>query len=229
MCLKDSIDWRYFHSLAGIFDPADELLPPRTKELYLCTVALLPSLWPPPPLPKLNVQLIQTVCGCGGWGVLNCAVDYILQEFYTLFLTRFRTYKIASPPQTKWPVFKGTVSRDFLLLVFFMNQFPPSPRLFHLHRFEFFRKFTEIIASQGAPPVSASPVANLPPVSTTPVANCHRYQRRRRQIMATISGCRHLKVNLKAKIYIYVNSTTQRCPNKIIKNFSICHLSRESR
>jgi hypothetical protein len=24
--------------------------------------------------------------------------------------------------------FKGTVSRDFLLLVFFMNQFPPSPR-----------------------------------------------------------------------------------------------------
>ncbi len=26
---------------------------------------------------------------------------------------------------------KGTVSRDFLLLVFFMNQFPPSPRVFH--------------------------------------------------------------------------------------------------
>jgi hypothetical protein len=37
--------------------------------------------------------------------------------------------------------------------------------------------------------------------------------------MATISGCRHLKVNLKAKIYIYVNSTTQRCPNKVIKIF----------
>jgi hypothetical protein len=37
--------------------------------------------------------------------------------------------------------------------------------------------------------------------------------------MATISGFRHLKVNLKAKIYIYVNSTTQRCPNKIIKIF----------
>jgi hypothetical protein len=37
--------------------------------------------------------------------------------------------------------------------------------------------------------------------------------------MATISGCRHLKVNLKAKIYICVNSTTQRCPNKIIKIF----------
>ncbi len=37
--------------------------------------------------------------------------------------------------------------------------------------------------------------------------------------MATISGCRHLKVNLKAKIYIYVNSTTQWCPNKNIKIF----------
>jgi hypothetical protein len=30
--------------------------------------------------------------------VLNCAVDHILQEFYTLFLARFRTYKIATPP-----------------------------------------------------------------------------------------------------------------------------------
>jgi hypothetical protein len=26
-------------------------------------------------------------------------------------------------------VFKGTVSRDFLLLFFFMNQFPSSPRV----------------------------------------------------------------------------------------------------
>ncbi len=26
---------------------------------------------------------------------------------------------------------KGTVSRDILLLVLFMNQFPPSPRVFH--------------------------------------------------------------------------------------------------
>jgi hypothetical protein len=43
---------------------------------------------------------------------------------------------------------------------------------------------------------------------------CHQYQRQQRQIMKTISGCRHLKVILKAKVYIYVNSTTQRCPNK---------------
>jgi hypothetical protein len=28
-------------------------------------------------------------------------------------------------------ILKGTVSRDLLLLVFFMNQFPPSPIVFH--------------------------------------------------------------------------------------------------
>jgi hypothetical protein len=47
----------------------------------------------------------------------------------------------------------------------------------------------------------------LPPVSTTPAAS--------------MSGCRHLKVSLKAKIYIYVNITSQRCQNKIIKIFLI--------
>jgi hypothetical protein len=40
-----------------------------------------------------------------------------------------------------------------------MNQFTPSPRVFHLDRFEFFRKFAEIFASQGAPPVSTTPAA----------------------------------------------------------------------
>jgi hypothetical protein len=48
-CLKDLIDWRYIHSQVGIFDPAAacEMLPPWTKELYLCTVAplcIVPSL-----------------------------------------------------------------------------------------------------------------------------------------------------------------------------------------
>ncbi len=54
---------------------------------------------PPPPPPKVNIQYIQKVCGCGvvGGGVLSCVVDHILQEFNTLFLTRFRTFKIATP------------------------------------------------------------------------------------------------------------------------------------
>ncbi len=73
-------------------------------------------------------------------------------------------------PQFSWSIYcrsrftvplKGQCDRDFLLLVFFMNQFPPSPRVFHLDRFKFFRKFVEIFSSQGAPPVSLTPVANL--------------------------------------------------------------------
>jgi hypothetical protein len=35
----------------------------------------------------------------------------------------------------------------------------------------FFRKFAEIFASQGAPPVLTTPMANLAPASTTPGAN----------------------------------------------------------
>ncbi len=112
------------HSLmVCVFDPACELLPPWMKELYLCTVVpllyILSDLLPPPP-PLPNVQFMQTVCDCGGWGVggvLKCTVDHILQEFYTLFLTKFRTYKIASPPQTKMTSkddIKGLVSLKFL-------------------------------------------------------------------------------------------------------------------
>jgi hypothetical protein len=150
--------------MANIFNPACELLHPWTKELYLCTVAPLACLWPPPP----SSQTKCTVYTYGGfikcilrgvrctkslrvlflhrrppswttlvlysravfifneptfsvwlWGgrVLNCAVDHILQEFYSLFLTRFRTYKIASPPQTKITSkddMKGLVSLKFL-------------------------------------------------------------------------------------------------------------------
>jgi hypothetical protein len=84
-----------------IFDPACELLPPLKKELYFtfvllplyCTFSMTP--FPLPPFP------IYRQCVTVGGGMLKCIVDHILQEFYTLFLTRFRTYKIASPPLTK--------------------------------------------------------------------------------------------------------------------------------
>jgi hypothetical protein len=59
-------------------------------KLYLCTVApllyILYDILPPPPLP--NVQYIvyrHCVSVGGGWGVLKCTVDHILQEFYTVF------------------------------------------------------------------------------------------------------------------------------------------------
>ncbi len=79
------------------------------------------------------------------------------------------------------------------------------------------------------PPVSLVlliPVANLPPVSTILAANLPP--------MSTTPALKwNLKVNLKAKTYIFVNSTVQRCPNKIfkiflIKDFFICHRHRWS-
>ena len=103
-------------------------------------------------------------------------------NFYTIFASVVDTSG-KLPPVSTTPAanngnnirlqtpFKGTVSRDFLLQVFFMNQFPPSPRVSHYDRFKFFRKFAAIFASKGAPPVSTTPVAKLPPVSTTPAAN----------------------------------------------------------
>ncbi len=69
--------------------------------------------------------------------------------------------------------------------------------------------------------------------------NCHRYQQYQRQIMPLVPlvllisvanchqcqhhrwKCWHIKVILKEKNYLYVNSTTQRCPKKIIKTFLI--------
>jgi hypothetical protein len=51
----------------------------------------------------------------------------------------------------------GTVSRDFLLLVFFMTQFSPQPQSTPFRPFRIFRKF----ASEGAPPVSTTPAANV--------------------------------------------------------------------
>ncbi len=40
--------------------------------------------------------------GVGGGGeVLSPVGDHILQEFTTLYLSRFRTYKLARQPQTK--------------------------------------------------------------------------------------------------------------------------------
>ncbi len=90
------------HSLmVGIFYPACELLAPWTKELYLCTVAPLPSLWPPPN-PKVNVKNMyrQWVVG-GGWGGVELCEIIFCRSLTLCFLTRFRTYNIATPPQTK--------------------------------------------------------------------------------------------------------------------------------
>jgi hypothetical protein len=71
LCLTDFIDWRYIHSLVGIFDPACELFPPRRN--YTCVLLplyLLSDLLPPSQT-KCTVYT-DSVCLRGG-GV-NCAV-----------------------------------------------------------------------------------------------------------------------------------------------------------
>ncbi len=65
-------------------------------------------------------------------------------------------------------------------------------------------------AGGNLPPEPTETAANSPPLSTTPVANNGNNIR-----LLT------LKVNLKEKIYLYANSTTQRCPKEIMKTFLI--------
>jgi hypothetical protein len=77
---------------------------------------------PPPPQKKVNVHR-QCVAGGGGGGV-ECVVDHILHKFNTLFQTRFRTNKIATPPQTKTPV--KTTFRDWFLYSSFVHDLSVS-------------------------------------------------------------------------------------------------------
>jgi hypothetical protein len=51
---------------------------------------------------------------------------------------------------------------------FFHELSPPKPLKITLGSLRLFRKFAEVFASQGAPTVSMTPVANLPLVSTMP-------------------------------------------------------------
>ncbi len=69
-----------------------------------------------------------------------------------------------------------------------------------------------LIPVANLPPVSIITAANLRLVSTTPVTNCGNNIIRYRW---------HLKLNLNEKIYLYVNFTTQKCLNKIMKTFLI--------
>ncbi len=57
--------------------------------------------------------------------------------------------------------FKGTVSLKFFASGFFHGLSSPKPLKITSGPFKFFRKFTEIFASQGAPLVSTTKVANF--------------------------------------------------------------------
>jgi hypothetical protein len=93
--LTDFIDWRYIHSWLA-FSTQLVNCGRRNYTCVLLPLYLLSDL----PLPSQTKCTVYTdsVWLWEGGGVFSCAEDHILQEFYTLFLTRFRTYKIASPP-----------------------------------------------------------------------------------------------------------------------------------
>jgi hypothetical protein len=71
-------------------------------ELLYCPSNLL-SGSPPPPLPpsqcKSKVYIYSV--WLGGVGGAEMCWRHILQEYITVFLTRFRNYEISTPPQTK--------------------------------------------------------------------------------------------------------------------------------
>jgi hypothetical protein len=60
---------------------------------------------------------------------------------------------------------------EIICFWFFRKSSSPKPLVTALGSFQIFQKVAEIIASQGAPPVSTTQAANLPPVSMTPMAN----------------------------------------------------------
>ncbi len=68
-------------------------------------------------------------------------------------------------------LFKGTVPRDFLPLVFFFKQLLLAPVDKPSNDFDFFRIFAEIFDYFGTSPVSTTPAMHALPVSLTPVNN----------------------------------------------------------
>ncbi len=93
--LIEFIDWKF--SQSGWYF--------RPSFVNYCPSILLSGSTPPsphPPFPKSKYRIYRQCVAVRGWGeVLSSVGDHILQEFTTLYLARFRTYKIALQPQTK--------------------------------------------------------------------------------------------------------------------------------
>ncbi len=101
MCLTDFIDWRYIHSWLVFSTSLWTVAPIDEGTCVLLPLYLLSDLPPLYPASQSKHTIYTGSVWLGGGGVLSCVVDHILQEFNTLFLTRFRTYKIAPPPHPK--------------------------------------------------------------------------------------------------------------------------------
>jgi hypothetical protein len=90
--------WRYSQS-CWYFRPSFVKCRPTN---FLCGSTL-----PPPPFPVSKYSIYRQCVAEKGWGMLSPVGDHILQEINILSLTRFRTCKIAKPPQTKIYEWKG--------------------------------------------------------------------------------------------------------------------------
>ncbi len=121
----------------------------------------------------------------------------------------------------KFPL-KGTVSRDFLL----HESSSPKPLKITWGSFQIFPKIRGDIHETRCTIVQCTSSINVHGGTFWHWyhwRHWHHWQifHRCQQIIGTIADCLHLKVNLKEKISLFVNTFTQRCPNKIIKTFLI--------
>ncbi len=113
-CLSEFIDWTQFQSFQYF----------RPSFVNCCTFNLLSgSTSPFPPLPCVNRYIVHKYTMCKGRGVRGSVGDHILQEFNTLYLTRFRTYKIATKPQTKTQEGWGPQTEKYMPQSPFTGQF----------------------------------------------------------------------------------------------------------
>ncbi len=83
--------------------------------------------------------------------------NYLLRVVATslVFTFTFFHYKAALEPSING--FKGSLTRDFRLQVFFINQCPPGLWVSHWDHFKFFRKFVEIFVNECLSAVSTTP------------------------------------------------------------------------
>ncbi len=100
------------------------------------------------------------------------------------------------------------MSRDLFLQVFFMNHLPQGLKI-TVRSFHTFLKIRGDIPNSRRTTNSMTPAINLPSVLLMLVAPGGKFATGVNDTagnLGTVSDCLHLKVNLKKKIYLYVNS-----------------------
>jgi len=127
------------------------------------------------------------------------------------------------------------VSRDFLHQIFLSSS--PKPLKITLASFQIFSKFCGDIHKSRCTTGINNTGANCCQYQQHWWKICRRCQPYPQQIChgvnnasvklppvannGMLSDCWQLKVNLKEKLYLFANSTTQRCPKEIMKTFLI--------